>query len=373
MVLRTLICILGAALLSTFSFGQNLVPNGGFEDYKYCPVDFNKSTLELVKGWSQPTTGTIDYYNQCSQNAGVPRNMFGEQAAHGGKGYIGVISYAPSKRNYREYMQTQLTQPLRAGQQYCVEFYLSLADFSNFRTDGIGVFLSKDPNSANHQLVLDLPAQLQVPKNYVIREVNDWVKISGIVTAEGGETYITIGNFNPDHEVKVSRRNLPRANGARVWDYAYYYIDDLSLKPIKDTTECDCTTEKLKEAMANPNFVWDQEMSRIEIGGVTFDFDKHNLDSEDKEKLDKVLKMMKENDNYYLEVIGHTDSIGEGIYNDTLSKKRAERVFGFFTSDGIPNTRMRIRYYGKYLPTDDNSTSEGRARNRRVEFILWEE
>lgn len=370
-MLKRILCYCIGTFLPVLGFSQNLIKNGGFEEFKYCPVGFNNSTMELVKGWDQPTTGTADYYHTCSKNAGVPENIFGSQPAHGGEGYIGLISYAPDKRNYREYMQTKLKQPLDANQLYCVEFYVSLADFSNYRTDALGVFVSEQPLKGPHQYVIDSTAQVKVPPRYVLRNNEEWVKISGIFKAKGGESFLTLGNFRPDRKVKVSRRNLPREG--RVWDYAYYYVDDISLKPVKDSTGCDCTTEEFEEAMKNPNFIWDQELTRIELGSVLFDFDKYNLDREDREQLDKVAKMMLENEGFYLEILGHTDSIGPHGHNNTLSQNRANAVYKYMLSKGIKPNHMRIQYYGEHLPIVPNSNSEARARNRRVEFILWEE
>jgi OOP family OmpA-OmpF porin len=371
MLKKGLTYCLGILLFPVLTMGQSLVVDGGFENYKYCPVSFTTISMDYLEDWTQATAGTADYYNTCSRNAGVPSNVFGEEPAKEGKGYIGLVTYAPSKRNYREYMQSKLTEPLLANQEYCVEFWVSLADFANYRTDALGVYLSKEAPSGPNQSVLELPAQLQIPKSYLIRKVNGWIAVSGVVVAEGGEEYITIGNFRPDYEVRVSSRELSREG--RVWDYAYYYIDELSVKPIKDSTECSCTVAGIEEALRNPTFPEPAYMRRIELGDINFDFDKSDLKDVATAQLNRIDTMLKENENYYLEIIGYTDSIGSHNYNDTLSMKRAQKVQGYLLDKGTPDHHLRIRYYGEALPHSREQDDEGRAKNRRVEFILWEE
>ncbi len=69
-------------------------------------------------------------------------------------------------------------------------------------------------------------------------------------------------------------------------------------------------------------------------------------------------------------VAGHTDSRGTDKYNFMLSQKRAEAVRDFLLAEfEVGERRLIVKPYGEYKPIDDNSTVEGRARNRRVEFI----
>ncbi|MFM1932170.1 MAG: hypothetical protein RL226_1473, partial [Bacteroidota bacterium] len=118
-LLFTFVC----CLTPLIGVSQSLVKNGSFEEMSYCPTDFNTSTLKVVNGWIQPNRATPDYFNACSKQAGVPKNFVGNQQALDGDGYIGLVTFAGSKRNYREYLQTKLTRKLGAGEQVCVEFW----------------------------------------------------------------------------------------------------------------------------------------------------------------------------------------------------------------------------------------------------------
>jgi outer membrane protein OmpA-like peptidoglycan-associated protein len=86
--------------------------------------------------------------------------------------------------------------------------------------------------------------------------------------------------------------------------------------------------------------------------------------------LDRALKVLQEFPDVNLEISGHTDSKGGAEYNRNLSQRRAESVRTYFVSRGIASSRLQAIGYGKDRPIADNSTSSGRATNRRTEFRL---
>jgi len=69
-------------------------------------------------------------------------------------------------------------------------------------------------------------------------------------------------------------------------------------------------------------------------------------------------------------VAAHTDSVGDAVFNETLSAKRARSVVNFFVRQGISRHRLVPSAFGETSPIDTNSTKEGRRRNRRVELLL---
>ena len=104
---------------------RNLVYNPSFEDYRECPHKIDAlGTLTIVEAWFQPTKGSADYFHVCgSRDCAIPHNKLGVQHARTGLGYCGIYC---SKTDYREYLQTQLREPLRAGEEYRLTFYVSL-------------------------------------------------------------------------------------------------------------------------------------------------------------------------------------------------------------------------------------------------------
>ena len=105
-------------------------------------------------------------------------------------------------------------------------------------------------------------------------------------------------------------------------------------------------------------------------GNITFQTNSSDLNPQFFDVLDSVALVLKEFDKTVVEVVGHTDSTGTAEYNQALSERRAATVASYVNSRGID--RQRILAYGRGLtqPIADNSTTEGRAMNRRVELTL---
>ncbi|MDO9278642.1 MAG: OmpA family protein [Polaromonas sp.] len=99
-----------------------------------------------------------------------------------------------------------------------------------------------------------------------------------------------------------------------------------------------------------------------------FDFDKSALKPEGRAKLDDLIGKIKGINLEVIIAVGHTDSIGSNAYNQKLSVKRSESVKAYLVSKGIEKNRVYTEGKGETQPVADNKTSEGRAKNRRVEI-----
>ena len=99
-----------------------------------------------------------------------------------------------------------------------------------------------------------------------------------------------------------------------------------------------------------------------------FDFDKATLKPAGKAKLDDLVGKVKGINLEVIIAVGHTDSVGSDVYNQTLSVKRAESVKAYLVSKGIEKNRIYTEGKGEKQPVADNKTNEGRGKNRRVEI-----
>lgn len=99
---------------------------------------------------------------------------------------------------------------------------------------------------------------------------------------------------------------------------------------------------------------------------VHFDFDSSKLKSEAKSVLAKL--PIKEADGYLIDA--HTDAKGSDPYNDKLSERRAQAVKKWLISSGVPESQITITGHGKRDPIAENTSKEGRAKNRRATIIL---
>lgn len=108
-----------------------------------------------------------------------------------------------------------------------------------------------------------------------------------------------------------------------------------------------------------------------ENSGVYFDTAKYNVNAASMATLDKLANVLQEYGDTDVLVIGHTDSVGADASNMTLSKNRAQAVTSYFVSNkGLSAGRFTTNWYGESAPVADNSTAEGRAKNRRVNLAI---
>jgi outer membrane protein OmpA-like peptidoglycan-associated protein len=107
-----------------------------------------------------------------------------------------------------------------------------------------------------------------------------------------------------------------------------------------------------------------------ESSGIYFDTNMSNINSKSAETLQKLAGIFKEYSDTNVLVEGHTDDTGSDSYNMTLSKQRAQSVSSYLSGQGISSGRITTNWYGEDQPKYDNTTVEGRAKNRRVELAI---
>jgi OOP family OmpA-OmpF porin len=106
----------------------------------------------------------------------------------------------------------------------------------------------------------------------------------------------------------------------------------------------------------------------IRLRGIEFGFDKAEVTDASKVVLDTAVETIAGCKEVRLKVSGHTDSIGTEAYNEGLSERRARAVRDYLVSKGIDKDRVSAQGFGKSQPIASNDSSDGRARNRRVEL-----
>ncbi len=104
------------------------------------------------------------------------------------------------------------------------------------------------------------------------------------------------------------------------------------------------------------------------LKNVFFDTDSYLLKNESKVELDKLAEFLNNNPTLKIELGGHTDNQGSKEHNLLLSKNRASEVKKYLIKQGIDAERLSIKGYADEVPVDSNSTEEGRANNRRMEW-----
>lgn len=107
-----------------------------------------------------------------------------------------------------------------------------------------------------------------------------------------------------------------------------------------------------------------------ETSGVYFATNASSINAKSAATLDKLAGIFKEYPDSNILIEGHTDSSGPDDYNMTLSQRRAQSVSDYLAKQGVSAGRFTTRWYGETQPKYDNSTAEGRSKNRRVELAI---
>jgi outer membrane protein OmpA-like peptidoglycan-associated protein len=112
--------------------------------------------------------------------------------------------------------------------------------------------------------------------------------------------------------------------------------------------------------------------TRIRLDNIFFDFDKATLKAESQAEIDKVTDLLTDYPLLRIEIEAHTDDQGSDAYNLKLSEDRAKAVVDALVKEKIDVERLAWKGYGETKPLAPNTTEEGRAKNRRVEFRVVE-
>jgi gliding motility-associated-like protein len=226
---------------------QNLVPNPDFESYTICPIGYHtpgQNPPYPGAPWESTTWGSSDYCHSCSNpsDVGIPLNNEGWQYAHSGEAYAGLILKTTSVTDYREYLTAPLIAPLLGGKYYKVSFYVSLAD-TRCGLRQIGAYMSEErpPYVWGEFAPLDEYTPQVESNGGFLNDTMNWMLVEGCFRAEGGEAFITLGNFHDNANTPLD----PACSNSIV---AYYYLDDVYLGEVEpggidvdlgnDVTEC---------------------------------------------------------------------------------------------------------------------------------------
>lgn len=226
-----LVFLLFSLFTGQLVYSQNLILNPSFEDTLTCPTIFQPLSYLRPVNWICPTAGSSDYFNTdttCIWGGGVPHNIYGFQFPRSFNAHCGFLAYAgPPNQNAREYITGTLSDTLMANYIYCVSFYVSAPNNCKYSTDDLGAYLSVDTASftdySTPGILLNLIPQIQNNSSNFLSDTLNWMLVSDTFVAQGGEKFITIGNFKND--LNTSFDTLQSA----VYPYSYYFIDDVSV------------------------------------------------------------------------------------------------------------------------------------------------
>jgi OOP family OmpA-OmpF porin len=111
------------------------------------------------------------------------------------------------------------------------------------------------------------------------------------------------------------------------------------------------------------------QSGKVSIYGINFDTGKATIRPDSEPVLKEVLALLQKQPDWHMVVAGHTDNVGSDAVNLPLSKQRAEAVIAWMGAKGVDKSRLTAAGLGARKPLEDNSTEDGRAKNRRVDLV----
>jgi len=330
-------------------YSQNLVLNSSFEEYSVCPSNYG--LILYVKNWELSNKLSSDYVNICDTISSPFReNGFVKPRTGNGCGAF---------NDYFESVVGTLSKPLSKDSLYEISAYVYLSPKSNVYLDKIGVYLESYTNgyilnegSLKYGSLID--TRLKIPPTIIIDcktcFKNEWIKVSTIYKAIGGEGLLCIGSPKYIKNSKVFyEHKLNLFKDTTHFKLAYYYIDDVSLIPYHPPIA-------INKSVSVYDILFDINSSKIQPNSFAY--------------LNNLSEYFNADTTIKIEISGHTDNTGNDTINNSLSLERAQSVKNYLISKGILPERIKTFGYGSTRPIVSNATSVGKAKNRRIEFKL---
>lgn len=131
-----------------------------------------------------------------------------------------------------------------------------------------------------------------------------------------------------------------------------------------------------KDSITAPVIKLEMEVQPIEVGmhyrlhNIYFAFNSADILSSSQKVLDEFIVFLNDHPTMTISIEGHTDNVGSDEFNLILSENRAKAVYNYLVNNGIDSNRLQYKGFGETTPIATNETEEGRAMNRRTEFVI---
>jgi OmpA-OmpF porin, OOP family len=187
---------------------------------------------------------------------------------------------------------------------------------------------------------------------------------AAVVPALGALSRLSTGTLVvTDREVKLSGDALYDAAAAQIrtglgkdFPAGFQFKPDISIKPASAPVDATVCQQLFSELLGK--------------GKIRFESGRANIDPDSAGLLDRLIETALRCPTANIEVGGHTDADGEDAANQALSEKRAQAVVDYLLKAGLPANRFTAVGYGSTQPVGSNETDEGKAQNRRIEFLV---
>jgi outer membrane protein OmpA-like peptidoglycan-associated protein len=196
--------------------------------------------------------------------------------------------------------------------------------------------------------VFDSKTRESIQANVQLYDVESGKLFATLSTDKVNGTFLTTLPSGKNYGIEVQK------------DGYLFYSQNISMKSSKDEIpyEVDIPLKKIRVG------------ETVVLNNIFFESDKYALKPESDAELGVVIKLMEKNPTLKIEIGGHTDNTGLEESNKALSENRAKSVYDYLTSKGVSAERLSYKGYASSKPIAPNTTTEGKAKNRRTEFVV---
>lgn len=385
------ILILTGAFSFEKAFCQSYVQNGSFESKTECPVFWSENG-EDFKGefWYSPTKSTPDLFASCSEQCNNKNNWIDANVKTSDDCYAGLILRQKGK-NYTEYLQTKLLEPLQQGNFYKVRMKVYWAEKSRYGPVVPGVLLTTIPIDSKKESYIKAPNVKMPALDLDTFPKNRWVDLEFTFKAQGGEKYLTVGCFDQKSELTEASFGT--------YDFCYYFFDDISVEPyevnyaktssnrgpnvissfeyLDDVTanhepeNCTCWNCMILSGKIDDKVTTLEELNdftldagqRVDLNRIIFDFETGELIESSSGELNRLVFVLTEQPNAELRFVIYTyPNNPEG---KDIAKESALKIYKYLKSKGLKNSFSYI-----HAEKTNLSQKDGVPRDRNVELYV---
>jgi outer membrane protein OmpA-like peptidoglycan-associated protein len=364
----------------------NLVPNGSFEKIKGKISE--EGQIEKASPWQSVSKyGTPDLFSKNSKEpkVGLDNGVGSQQpklitAVEDGFTYAGLNVYSFKKSDeVPEYLQIKLKQKLTAGEQYYVEFWVSLADLSKHAINKMGAYFSANPSDKNSKSRILVKPQVENLPNRMLDDMENWQVICGEFTANGTEQYLTIGCFADESTMKVAKAKKPKGLKGIQIPNAYYYVDAVQVYKSSEMNDPCLCSRHLKAETVGKKMTFEFTKAKgeeeekigvkdlIESRTILFENNSEKMLPGSEQKLGFVSDLLNKNTRIKITIMGSADSV-EDAANGDLKENRALLIRDLLMLNGVCTAQMNIEF-----STGSGKSKEANGGNpddRKVSFIV---